>query len=78
MFSESEIDRDTIQAFLETEYCVFGDSPFALRIGELNSALAAACKRHGAEFCAYITACNPNSKFLDDQANALRHALLRR
>jgi len=77
VFSESEIEHDTIQAFMETEYHVFGDSPFVLRIGELNSALAAACKHHGAEFCAYITACNPNCKPLDDEGNAQRHALFR-
>jgi hypothetical protein len=77
VFSDSLIHRDTIQAFLETEYRVFGDSPFTLRIGESNSALAAACKRHGAESCAYITACNPNSKPLDDEVNGKRHALLR-
>jgi Protein of unknown function (DUF3293) len=76
--SESSIYRDTIQAFLETEYHVFGDSPFTLRIGELNSALAVACKQRCAESSAFITACNPNSKPLDDQANAQRHALLRR
>ena len=78
VFSESSIDRDTIRAFRETEYHVFGDSPFTLRIGELNPALAAACEQRGAELCAYITACNPNSNPLDDQANAQRHALLRR
>jgi hypothetical protein len=77
-FSKSLIDSDTIQAFLETEYRVFGDPPFTLRIGEPNSALAAACKRHRAESCANITACNPNSKPIDDQDNAQRHALLRR
>jgi hypothetical protein len=77
VLSKSLIDHDTIQAFLETEYNVFGDPPFTLRIGEPNSALAAACKRHGAEFCAYITACNPNSKPLNDEANAQRHVLLR-
>ena len=78
VFSESLIDRETILAFLETEYHVFGDSPFTLRIGEPNSALAAACRRRGAESCAYITACNPNSKPLDEFANAERHASLRR
>ena len=73
MYSESLIDPDTIQAYLETEYHVFGDSPFTIRIGEPNSALAAACKRNGAETSAYITACNPNSQTLDDAANAVRN-----
>lgn len=78
VFSESLIDRDTILAFLETEYHVFGDSPFTLRIGEPNAALAAACKRNCSESSAYITACNPNSKPLDDPTNAERHIALRR
>ena len=78
MFSESNIDRDTIQAFLETEYHVLGDSPFTLRIGEPNSALAAARRRNHSDSSAYITACNPNSKPLDDSANAERHTALRR
>ena len=77
MFSESLIDRDTILAFLETEYHVFGDFPFTLRIGEQSSSLAAACKRHRAESSAYVTACNPKSKPLDNSANAERHASLR-
>ena len=77
VFSESQIDRSTIQAFLETEYHVFGDSPFTLKIGEPSSALAAACKRNRAESSAYITACNPGSKPLDDSANAERHSGLR-
>jgi len=78
VFSESLIDRDKIQAFLETEYHVFGDFPFTLRIGESNSALAAACKQSGAVSSAFITACNPNSKLLDESANAERHTALRR
>ena len=78
MFSESLIDRDTIQEFKETEYHVFGDSPFTLRIDEPNSALAAACKKNCAESSAYITACNPNSKTLDDSENDERNNALRR
>lgn len=78
MLSRSRIDQATIQAFLETEYHVFGDSPFTLRIGEPNSPLAAACKQRCAECSAYITACNPNSTLLDDTANAERHISLQR
>lgn len=78
MFSESLVERDTIQAFLLTEYHVYGESPFTLRIGESSSDLAAAYKRHGSEFGAYITACNPLSRQLDVSANAARHASFRR
>ena len=78
MYSESLIDPDTIQAYLETEYHVFGDSPFTIRIGEPNPALVAACKRYCVKSSAYITACNPNSETLDDAANAERNNSLRR
>ena len=78
VFSESLIDHVTIQAFLETEYHVFGDSPFTLRIGEPNSALAAVYKRNCAESSAYITASNPNSKTLGDSENEERNNALRR
>ena len=78
MFSESLIDHNTIRAFRETEYKVFGDAPFMLRIDEPNSALAAACKKNCAESSAYITACNPNSKTLGDAENQERNNSLRR
>lgn len=78
MYSGSLIDRNTIQAFIETEYHVFGCSPFTLRIGEASSALAAECREHHAESSAFVTACNPNSQRLDNIANAERHASLRR
>lgn len=73
---ESIIDAGTVQAFRETEYRVHGDEPFILRVGETCSALAAAHKRHRVECSAHITACNPFSQILDDDANAERHAAL--
>lgn len=78
MFPESLIAPDTIKAYRETEYHVFGDSPFTLRIGETNSALAAAHKRNCVESSAFITACNPNSKTLDDSVNAESQSSFRR
>ena len=75
---ESIIDAGTVQAFRETEYRVHGGEPFTLRVGETCSALAAAHKRHRVECSAYITACNPFSQILDDEANAERHAALGR
>lgn len=78
MLFESVIDADTVQAFRETEYSVQGDEPFTLRVGETCPALAAAHKRHRVDCSAYITACNPFSQILDDEANAERHAALGR
>jgi hypothetical protein len=48
--------------------------PSRLKSANQSSALAAACKRNRAESSAYITACNPGSKPLDDSANAERHS----
>lgn len=78
MLFESIIDAGTVQAFRETEYRVHGDEPFTLKVGETCLALAAAHKRYRVECSAYITACNPFSQILDDEANAERHAALGR
>ena len=75
---ESIIDAVTVQAYQETEYRAHGDEPFSLWVGESCPALAAAQKRHRVDCSAYITACNPFSRVLDDQANAERHAALGR
>ncbi len=78
LLSESIIDAATVQAYRETDYRVHGDRPFTLRIGEASEALAAAHKLNRAACSAYITAFNPFSQPLDDDANAGRHAALRR
>ena len=75
---ESIIDAGTVQAYRETEYRVHGDEPFTLRVGETCLALAGAHECHRVECSAYITACNPFSQILDDEANAERHAALGR
>ena len=76
MFSESIIDRETIQAYLETEYRVKGDAPMTLKIGIASPTLSALHKAHGVESSAYITACNPFSQSFDDAVNVNRQAAL--
>ena len=78
MFSESIIYAETVQAYRETDYKTQGDEPFALRVGETCPALAAAHRRRRVDCSAYMTACNPFSQLLDEQANAERHAALGR
>ncbi len=75
---ESIIDVGTVQAYRETEYRTRGDEPFSLKVGEVCAALAAAHRRNRVDCSAYITACNPFSQILDDEANAERHAALGR
>jgi hypothetical protein len=76
LFSDSVIDCETIQAYLETEYHVQGDSALTLKIGASNPALAALHKAHGVESSAFITACNPFSQTLDPEVNEERQAAL--
>ncbi len=76
MFSNSAIDRDTIQAYLETEYHVHGDAPITLKIGLAAPMLIALHDAHGAESSAFITACNPFSQTLDPEVNKERQAAL--
>ncbi|ALP67921.1 DUF3293 domain-containing protein [Paraburkholderia caribensis] len=76
MFSESQIPRATIQAYLETHYHVHGFSPTLLKIGEGNATLAAIHRSNGVEASAFVTACNPFSEPLDDAANAERQKIL--
>jgi hypothetical protein len=76
LFSDSVIDRDTIQAYLETDYSVRGDSPLTLKIGAASTSLAVLHKAHGVESSAFITACNPLSQRFEDALNVERQAAL--
>jgi hypothetical protein len=78
LFPDSDIPRDTIQAYLETHYHVAGNTPTTLQVGQFNPMLAAlhdACQVTGS---AFITACNPFSLDLGPEANAARQAALAR
>ena len=54
MFSESNIAKQLIQAYLDTHYRVQGDEPFELRIGQASIALRHLYQRHGCECAAYV------------------------
>ena len=71
MFSDAtHIDASTVQAYLETDYTVHTQTPFALHIGELSTQLASLHRAHGVNCSAFITAWNPHSEVTDAQANA--------
>ncbi|MFM0217795.1 DUF3293 domain-containing protein [Paraburkholderia caledonica] len=76
MFSDSDISRETIQAYLETDYRVHGDTPTTLKIGETNPTLATLHQTHGSACSAFITACNPFSQNTSDEFNAVRQQAL--
>ncbi|MEM5341153.1 DUF3293 domain-containing protein [Paraburkholderia azotifigens] len=78
MFSDSQIPRETIQAYLETEYIVFDDASTTLRVGRANPQLVALHKAHGVACSAFITAWNPFSQTCSAEFNADRQQALAR
>ena len=77
MISASIIEPATIQAYLETEYRIDGDTPAILKVGTVCPALAALHKSNHTDCSAFVTACNPFSQPLNEASNASRqHALL--
>ena len=76
MLPASAIDPPTLQAYLETDYCVHGEPGFTLRVGRASAELLAAHKRRRTDCSAFLTACNPFSQPLDAAANAARQAAL--
>jgi hypothetical protein len=66
------IDPETLAAYRETEYCVMGDQPFVLRVGQHCPQLLSAHRQYGASSSAFITACNPLSQALSEADNAER------
>lgn len=78
LFSSTRIAPDTVRAYLETEYHVFGEPAFTLQVGEPSPALLAAHRRWRVQCSALLTACNPLSGMVDEAANVLRQDALGR
>lgn len=78
LFSVTDIDRDTVQAYLETDYRVHGNTPATLKVGESCPTLASLHETHHVKCSAFITACNPFSQPYGDTANAERQTALAR
>ncbi len=78
MLSSSVIDPNTIQAYLETDYCVHGDAPMTLKVSVASPALADLHKASRVTTSAFITACNPLSQALAEATNIQRQAALAR
>jgi hypothetical protein len=76
LFASSKIDPSTIDAYLQTDYCVAGNTPLILRIGIPNDTLAMFYKQHRTNSAMFITACNPYSRDIGETANAERQAKL--
>jgi len=76
LFSESVIHPDLIQAYIETEFHVLAASPFVLGIGKVSSELLLTHQMYRVECSAFLTACNPFSQALTDEANQQRQKAL--
>ncbi len=76
MFSASDIHPDLIQAYAETEFRVLEGMPFTLHIGKVSNDLLVAHKRRRVDCSAFLTACNPFSQELTDEANGDRQKTL--
>jgi Protein of unknown function (DUF3293) len=75
-FGGSQIGRSTIEAYLSTEYRIWGERPLALRIGQRNADLAELYKRFVAESAGVITAWNPYSEQKSNEENLAAQAHL--
>ncbi len=76
MVSPAAIDPRTVQAYRETEYRVFDDPPFSLRIDRFSAPLRRAQHRRNVRCSAFVTAWNPFSQRLEPAANAARQRRL--
>lgn len=77
MIADTNIDPEMIQAYMETEYRVTGDSAVVLRVGEFCPPLDTLHEEQGADCSAFISACNPYSQSFDEASNTERHAALK-
>ncbi len=76
LFSKTDIDAATVQAYQETEYQVQSDVPFTLRIGAANDALLIIHTLHRVDCSAFVTACNPYSQIVSTTDNSVRQRQL--
>lgn len=70
MINSSVISSETIQAYRETEFRVFSEASFVLKIFEKCEDLMGLYKKHRSETSAFITACNPLGGLLSNEKNS--------
>ena len=75
-FGGSTIPPSAIEAYLTTEYRIWGEWPMVLRIGRPNARLATLYRTHSVETAAVLTAWNPYSETKPDAENHAAEARL--
>lgn len=58
----SRIDPALVSAYRETEFRVFGETPFAMRVDQSCLSLACSLLAHRVDCAAFISAANPYSR----------------
>jgi hypothetical protein len=71
---DSAIPPETISAYLDTDFCVDGETPFVVRIGAPCEALQTLYANYGCDACAFVTAFNPLGEITGDALNDDRQA----
>jgi len=61
-----------VSAYQSTEYLIFAQPPFILRVDQSNNHLVELHQQHQPSSSAFITAWNPYSKPMSDEENAKR------
>jgi hypothetical protein len=72
----SEISPSIIKAYQETDYIVYGEYPFNLRIGIASEPLAKLYKQFKVSCAVFVTAFNPLSIEVGEAANTARQSAL--
>src|SRR5690606_8354674 len=74
----SAIDPETLKAYRETEYRVFAEPTFTMRVEVHSPELARLHAERGVRCSAFLTACNPCSRGREGGSNEARQAKLER
>lgn len=75
-FRGSSIPRETIEAYLATDYSIWWTQRLLLRIGERNQDLAALYQEYAVSTAAVLTAWNPYSEPRSDAENEIAQGKL--
>jgi hypothetical protein len=76
-FRGSSIPRQTIEAYLATDYSIWGSRRLILRVGQRNHELAALYQKYAVSTAAVLTAWNPYSEARSDAENeTAQHELI--
>jgi hypothetical protein len=72
----TELDPSLVQAYTQTDFALFGETELIFKIGRVSPALDVAMVWRGTDRAAFLTAHNPFSKDVGDEANRKTQAAL--